>query len=149
MLQSVYILRTFAPHLTVISRSELEDIKPQFGALAMAAAAVCRFYLTYSAFPSCCSQVEVAFNCFKHTGYFDPPEGDFEKIKGASLSMKWVNGAVASLYNKQSRWNSMMTAATRQSEIRVGRSRRRVANKAMDSHDRDMVPDSSSPARPE
>ncbi len=43
MFTSVYMLRTFAPHLAVVSQSHIEESKPQFGALAMAAAAVSCF----------------------------------------------------------------------------------------------------------
>ena len=39
MFMSVYMLRAFAPHLAIVERSCLEAREPQFGALAMAAAA--------------------------------------------------------------------------------------------------------------
>ncbi|TFK88771.1 hypothetical protein K466DRAFT_564568 [Polyporus arcularius HHB13444] len=129
MFKSVYMLRTFGPHLGVINDSCLEEAKPQFGALAMAAAAV-----------------EVAFKCFR-SGTFAAPEGNFEKIDGADLSCKWASGGVIKLYNKQSRWDSMMDAAQALANAR-GRKRTRTQN-FVDQHDRDMDPDSSSPARPE
>lgn len=37
---SVYVLRAFAPHLAIVEKSCLEAREPQFGALAMAVAAV-------------------------------------------------------------------------------------------------------------
>lgn len=40
LFMSIYMLRTFSPHLALIESSVLEERKPQFGALAMAAAAV-------------------------------------------------------------------------------------------------------------
>ncbi len=40
MFTSLYMLRTFAPHLAVIRQSYFEESKPQLGALAMATAAV-------------------------------------------------------------------------------------------------------------
>ncbi len=52
------------------------------------------------------------------------------------------------LYNKQSRWEEMLEAAHLQAALRVGRSRT-VKQKYVDEEDRHMVPDSSSPARPE
>lgn len=39
MFMSIYMLRAFAPHLAVVEKSCLEAREPQFGALAMAAAA--------------------------------------------------------------------------------------------------------------
>lgn len=39
MFMSVYMLRAFAPHLAIIEMSCLEAEEPQFGALALAAAA--------------------------------------------------------------------------------------------------------------
>ncbi|TFK87767.1 hypothetical protein K466DRAFT_565190 [Polyporus arcularius HHB13444] len=129
MFKSKYMLRTFGPHLAVVNESRLEEEKPQFGALAMAAAAV-----------------EVAFLCYR-TGTYAAPEGNFEKIDGAQLSAKWVSGGVIRLYNKQSRWVSMMVAAQALANAR-GRKRTR-SHKFVDQHDRDMEPDASSPVRPE
>ncbi len=40
MLMSIYVLRTFAPHLNMVAESQLEDVQAQFGALGMACAAV-------------------------------------------------------------------------------------------------------------
>ena len=39
MFMSIYMLRAFAPHLAIVEKSCLEVREPQFGALAMAAAA--------------------------------------------------------------------------------------------------------------
>ena len=119
------MLRTFAPHLNMISNSCLEDVEAQYGALSMAAAAVslslhctARVVTSFSPF-----QVEIALTIFKDNGTFVPPSGDFDITKGGGLTDNWVKTGVMDLHNKENRWNEMMEAAYAQASLRVGRSR--------------------------
>ena len=146
MFMSTYMLRTFAPHLAMIEKSCLKDPEPQLGALAIAAAAVSHVHTSHFDLIPTSIQVEVAFSCFE-SGIHKPPQGEFEKVGGAGLSDKWLVAA-ANLYDKQARWDEMMQRARAQAKTRAGPKRgRNVMLRAQ--RDRNVVPHSSSPARPE
>ena len=144
---SVYVLRAFAPHLTIVKRSCLEVFEPQFGVLAMAVTAVGLLShhgcLSNPVFPRLkLPSIVLSLLAYK------PPIGNLDKVGGAGLCDKWLLQGITNLYNKQAWWDEVMHTAKAQACTHVGSKHGHTIMLGAQ-HDHNVVPDSSSPIRSE